>query len=395
MINKNMESDNWGQLLSDFGIEDKAKAQENNIKPEEPQATEPKETIECSAGRSGVPSRPACSDSFGAGLIDSKSDTEESQKSKEKKSIFSRFAKIPFFGTPPEVSLDSVIEGTKSPSLGGKAFTDNKLEKMPLSQERTDRQKKNTAGDSDTWSAVASQIDVLASGGGETKRKPEERVSKRPISSMFDDPIPESDEIRALKDLMGDQPRREETRRDDFLTEESDSRKRGRGRRQSQPEEKEVRGRGSQYRPPVEVDDLPETDFEPIDEEIPNTRGRGQRGSRHITGSGRSGPRARGRIQDNMPQEEWSEVDAALQNAALQEDRNGPAQRGGRRQRQDKRRRPDWTDQSAIDREPSDEEDNSVVMIHRNIPSWDEATGDIVSGNIARHKGGHSSKGRR
>jgi len=366
MTRKNTENDSWGQLLTDFGIEDKT--------PEEPI-----ESVEVSDSEAEV--------------------ADESSESKEKKSIFSRFPKINFFGAPPEASLDSVIEGVKSPSLGGRTFTDNKLEKMPLSQERADRPEKKVAADPDAFSAVASQIDALASREDAPTRSGE-RSAKRQVSSMFDDPIPESEEFRALKGIMGEPPppsREEpaygETRRDPFVEEETDTWQRGRGRGRPKPqprEDREVRGRGARYRPPVEVDDLPETTFEPIDDEMPRARGRGRRGSRY---AGDDNYRDREPIQDDLPQEEWSEVDAALQG------RSEPAQRGGRRQRYDSRRGPERrerTERPAFDRdrEPSDMEESGIVSAHGNVPSWDEAIGDIITANIARHKS-FSGKGRR
>jgi len=362
MSRKNTESDSWGQLLSDFGIEDKA----------------PEESVEP------------------VGVNDSEAEVaDESSESKEKKSIFSRFPKINFFGAPPEASLDSVIEDVKSPSLGGKTFTDNKLEKMPLSQERTDRQEKNVAAGPDALSAVASQIDVLASREDAPARSGE-RAAKRHISSMFDDPVPESEEFRTLKDIMGEppppnreEPVRGETRRDAFVEDEADTWQhgRGRGRPKSQPrEDNEARGRGARYRPPVEVDDLSEADFEPIEDDTPKTRGRGRRGSRYAENNYRD----REPIQDDLPQEEWSEVDAALQG------RSEPAQRGGRRQRYDKRQRPERTERPAFDRdrEPSDIGESGIVATHGNVPSWDEAIGDIIAANIAKHKN-YAGRGRR
>jgi hypothetical protein len=366
MKNKNTEGDSWGQLLSDFGIEDQR--QEEPALSEEPKAVEP--------------------DDFGAGLTDSKAETAtESPKPKEKKSILSRFPKINFFGTPPDVSLDSVIEGTKSPSLGGKTFTDNKLEKMPVSQERTDRRKKGfqekeAIKEPSAWSTVASQIDVLASGQDE-KSKPGERPARRAVVSMFDEPVPESEEFRAAKNLMEEQPRRDESHREAFFEEEASSRQRGRGRRSPEPEERETRGRGSRYKPPVEVDDLPEPDFEPVDDEPPRTRGRGRRGSRYDNGGYRE--REPIQIQDEVQQEEWSEVDVALQEG-----------RGGRQQRNDKRRRPERPERTARpvrDRESvSDDNDSGTVAFLGDVPSWDEAIGDIISGNISRHKSHSSSE---
>jgi len=386
MTKKNTEGDNWGQLLSEFGIEDTV--QEETTEPEQLEVEEPAKAVaqpEVSVKLNG-------SHDFGAGLVDSEEATDHASNPREKKSIFSRFPKINFFGAPPEVSLDSVIEGVKSPSLGGKAFTDNKLEKMPLSQEWADRQEKNVAaGSRGALSAVASQIDTLASDRNRSKSKEvntEERPAKRHASSMFDDPIPESDEFRALKNIMGEPSRRDETHRDAFLEDKPDTWKRERGRSgpKSPAKENEGRGRGSRYRPPIEQDDLPSTDFEPVDDEMPRTRGR--RGSRYSGESYRNVEQ----IQDDVPQEEWSEVDAALQAS-----HGEPVQRGGRRPRHDKRRRPERTESSAFSREPSDiEEGSGVVAVHGNIPSWDEAVGDIISSNITKHKShSHAGRGRR
>ena len=339
-MTNNTENDNWGQLLSDFGIEDKT--------PEKPAMLA--EAVESPDGETEI--------------------TDDSSKPRDKKSIFSRFPKISFFGAPPEVSLDSV-------SLGGKTFTDNKLEKMPLSQEWTDRQEKEAA-DSDVLSTVASQIDSLASG---------ERSTKRQVSSMFDDPVPESEELRVLKGMMGPPPRREETRRDAFSEEKNNPWQRGRGDQKPQPKEREVRGRGSRYKPPVEIDDLPESDFEPVDDEIPRMPRRGQRGSRHAGESYRD----REPIHEDVPQEEWSEVDAALQGKNESARRGG----GGRRPRYEKRRGPDRMERPAHDREPLDIEESGIVAIHGDVPSWDEAVGDIITGNIARHKSYSGGRGRR
>ena len=363
MMKRNTENDNWGQLLSDFGIEDK--------KPEE--TVEPVASVE---------------------PLDSEVEVSTTSAAPpEKKSIFSRFPKINFFGVPPDVSLDSVIEEVKSPSLGGKAFTDNKLEKVPLSQEWANRREKGVAADSDALSAVASQIDALAS-GRDARTKPEgieERPAKRRVSSMFDDPIPESEEERALKDIMGTPPRRDEPRRNTFHENETDSWQRGRGRQKPQTQENEVRsGRGSKYRPPVEENDLPESDFEPIEDDIPKTRERGRRGSRYAGNDYRE--REREPIRDDVPQEEWSEVDAALQAG-----RGEPTQRGGNRhQRYDKRRGTERAERErpAFDKEPSGIADSAIAAVHGNVPSWDEAVGDIIVTNIAKHKS-YSGKGRR
>ena len=384
MTNMNTGGDSWGQLLSDFGIEDK---EQYAASLKETKTTEPMKTRERIA--SSTAPEPTGAGDFGAGLGISPPETAEESSPKEKKSLFSRFPKINFFGAPPHVSLDSVMEGAKSPSLGGKAFTDNKLEKMPLSHERTDRQTKQVPHH-EPLSAVASQIDSLASG---RDSQAENRPSQRIVSSIFDDPVPESEEARALKDLMGGQSVREESRRAPFLEEEPNSRRSGRGRRHPSPEDGEVRGRGARYKPEAAEDDLPSTDFETVDDRpVDHRRGRGRRGAKNDD----RGYRDRERVQEDIPQEEWSEVDAALQ-----ADQSESRHRGGRYQRSDTRRRPERlerperSERHVVDREPLDEDESGVVMVHGSIPSWDEAIGDIVAGNIARHKSNHSSRGRR
>ncbi|MCL2005704.1 MAG: hypothetical protein FWG73_06015 [Planctomycetaceae bacterium] len=476
MTNKNTDGDNWGQLLSDFGIKDENK--NNPLQDHHTQDAAPQN--DSTAGKEptfeNAKSLPESnhSDAFGAGLLDSTENhrssdrngtpAESADKPREKKSIFSRFPKINFFGAAPEVSLDSVIEGVRSPSLGGKTFTDNKLEQMPVSQELTDRQRKerqttrqdegsakrSDAPEQGVWSDVASQIGAIASGGDSGKRteQGEGRPAKRVVSSMFDDPIPESEEVRALKNLIGDQPRRDvESRgpkprdtahrdgipRDAFLEEEGESefRSRGRGRRKPlhekrQTEERlpnehgtrervdrahgdtEMRGRGSRYRSTPVVNDLPESDFEMMDDDTsaPRGRGRGRRGARYdgdvYSNKEYAGNdyRKRERVPEELPpQEEWSEVDAALQSS-----RGGPPprgasrgpSRGGRHQHSDRPRRSEREEVSAIDQDAMDGAEVSVRAFHGDVPSWDDAIGGIISGNIARHRAQpNSGRGRR
>ena len=390
MTNKNTEEDRWGQLLSDFGIEDQTAERPDQVASDCPPRTSVSGPDEFGSGTPPTVSSEERTKSDRLEETDSKTEVpKESPGTKEKKTILSRFPKInSFFGVPPQVSLDSVMEGAKSPSLGGKTFTDNKLEKMPFSQ---DRQEKNIAKRSDAWSEVASQIDVLAS-GSETKTRSEERPAKRHVSSMFDDPIPESEEARALKNLMEEQSHSDKKRRAAFLEEEKDSPRRGRGQRQYPAEEvggrgeMEGRGRGSRSRLPVEEDDLPETDFESVKGDRPVPRERGRRSSRYAE----KVPRDLGHVREDLPQEEWSEIDAALQ-AKDEQTRRGHRSSRHERDRHDKRRKPEWTEMPVAEREDSDVEDSGIVSVHGNVPSWDEAIEGILSGNIARHGSSGSS----
>jgi hypothetical protein len=60
----------------------------------------------------------------------------------EKKSFFDRFPKINMFGSSAKESL-AAVENVKSPSLSGKSFTSNRLERLPVSRERVSRLEKN------------------------------------------------------------------------------------------------------------------------------------------------------------------------------------------------------------------------------------------------------------
>jgi len=199
---------------------------------------------------------------------------------------------------------------------------------------------------------------------------------------------------------MEERQGRRETRKESFHEEGTDTRQRdaqqrGRGRQNLQLEQKNVRGRDPRYRKSNDEDVLPVSDFEPMDDAMPSTRERGRRGSRYSEDSYRD----RERMQsDDLPQEEWSEVDVALQ-----------AGQGGRRQRSEsrrsddqyngRRRRPERIEEPVRDRASSDMDSGSFVAVHGNIPSWEEAVSDIIIGNIARHKShsgvGHSGGGRR
>lgn len=142
-------------------------------------------------------------DSFGEGLPEEVTDEvpPSTKKHDGKKRFFERFPKINLLGTIAKESLEAVVEGVKSPSLSGKTFTSNKLEKIPVvsdyaaqseaAQEKTVQDEK-TADHFDTenvfsdieespeeiicteehtqaivnildpWSKIASQVGVLA-----------------------------------------------------------------------------------------------------------------------------------------------------------------------------------------------------------------------------------------
>ena len=564
MIRKNTEGDNWGQLLSEFGIEhvpqgevqprgalDNHSALDNHGAPDHASAPDHvRQDDERRPGNSSsqdrtrqesLHSRSASglaemddSSGFGLGLLDSPSDTrptastsedssDPDDRPKEKKSIFSRFPKINFFGASPQVLLDSDLDQPKS-------FTDNKLETMPISQELPHRQRKERQDaqrhtDSrripadeqqpDAWSAVASQIGVIARRDEVTDadvgpspersndrqsdtrqsdtRQSEKRGSRRVISSMFDDPIPESDEVRTLKNMMGTPPetagrdavpsrsghsRGRDIPRDAFHDSESEPREfdsRGRGRRMTRAEyhseddtnertgaeERAGRGRGARYRPSIDSKQSPggrvdgrvdrnidvgivESDFVGADFEMieergdrpTGPRGRGRRGGQYDRTDYQEQRYSQNREQREEHQEEWSEVDVALQAGS-----GGHPVRTGRRQydkphqnksRYDRSRGTERIDRDSVEerilserpigsrslnsrddnrdngnldngnrdmggRDADDDMTPSVVAFHGDVPSWDDAVGGIISGNMTKHRTtpGHSGRGRR
>ncbi len=254
-------NDNWALLLGDLGIDeplaerqaDTRKELEETVaaKPEMPgTATEVvKKVRETSATETPF-------DSFGAGLLDDvpvqnkdKSDSGQSAKREEpveavsgeensskgeksqagKKRFFDRFPKMNLFGSAPKESLESVVEAAKSPSLSGKSFTSNKLEKVPVATERSSRKKNEDraakpAPDAEVpkqdelnpWASIASQVGVLSTpespNRAETKpsrkdgiqddRPQHRRRGRRQLPSMFDEAGTESEESANLKELM-------------------------------------------------------------------------------------------------------------------------------------------------------------------------------------------------
>ncbi len=281
-------ADNWASLLSDLGIEEPVSPFEQHESPREnppvhsesPISTEKEtenekvktEITEGQADQTAVAPAPMLAASaanqtmdapegFGAGLFEgiqttATSDTvseavsdeqsgiakSDSVKS-EKRSFLARFPKINFFSSSTKETLDAVVENVKSPSLGGKSFTSNTLEKMPQTADRSSRKTplppRSEAVSNETvpsepisadpWSQIASQVGALSSGSPASKsrsakqtaaRQPETESSTLPVSSshsspdsqrgrgrkrppsMFDEIIPESEESRTLKNLI-------------------------------------------------------------------------------------------------------------------------------------------------------------------------------------------------
>ncbi|MDR0703698.1 MAG: hypothetical protein LBF88_01790 [Planctomycetaceae bacterium] len=232
-------------------------------------------------------------DAFGKGLLENVAEEvpPPAKKTDGKKRFFERFPKINLFGTVAKESLEAVVESVKSPSLSGKTFTSNKLEKISTvsdyasrneteQKERTPVQNEKTSDRFDTekvfsdvegspekiicteehtqaivdildpWSKVASQIgaltvspsllnqeesedlylsdwlEVAEIADDETEKTIEQteknteqsvrasrdfnkrgkyhdkRQSRKSLPSMFDEPMPESEESAALKNLM-------------------------------------------------------------------------------------------------------------------------------------------------------------------------------------------------
>jgi hypothetical protein len=397
------QKDNWSQLLDDFGIDAPV---ENQVVHQEqvevPAPVKPVAEVVSSPVRPAAPSRTG----FGSGVIEDvpspkvtpvreeepqrqKPQRQEQQEPQKKKSFFGRFPKINLFGgAAAKEPLDAGAENVKVSSVSGKSFTSNKLEKVPTSRKPRQEEPeppKPTAmatAESDPWSVLASQVDTLA------EEKPQEkhqrgqqreqqreyghhssrrnnrndrvdyRQSRQPVS-IFDEPIPESEESLALKKLIGEQPKVVvedivEERRISYIDDEvSLPAKRGRGRGR---DEKPQRRRGSSYDAPEPVaEDLREESREP------------QRGRR----------------------------DSRFANAepAYSEDRSERGSRPRRESRFEHKSKP--VPRIAENAYEQDTMQDTEELLHRNIPSWDDAVGFLIENNIARHANSPGNSQRR
>ncbi|GHT17710.1 hypothetical protein FACS1894189_4130 [Planctomycetales bacterium] len=393
------QKDNWSQLLDDFGIDAPVEKQEKQ--QEQVEVPAPVKPVASSVAAVPLHVAAPVSTGFGVGLIketpapktapakeDRPQRQESQQEPQKKKSFFGRFPKINLFGTSAKEPLDAVVENVKSPSLSGKSFTSNKLEKAPTSrkprQEDPEPPKpaaKATAG-SDPWSVLASQVDTLAE--EKTQEKPqrgqqrgqqreqqreyEPRPSRRnnwkdrndsrqprKSASIFDEPIPESEESLALKKLIGEQPKVVveeivEERRISYIDDEvSLPPKRGRGRGR---DEKPQRGRGISYETPEPVAETPREPREASRE--PREPHRGRRDHR------------------------FAEAEPAYT-----EDRTERSARPGRGSRFENKPKP--VQRVGEDMYEEDTMQDAEELLHRNIPSWDDAVGFLIENNIARH----------
>ncbi|GHT10425.1 hypothetical protein FACS1894170_02500 [Planctomycetales bacterium] len=273
-------SDNWSNLLNDFGIEDAAK-QDN---------AEQAVSVDAHTGTTGVETVAEITNSA---TVTTTSSVEEvvPPKSKERKSIFSRFPKINIFGLPPKDQIDAITNAGKSPSLAGKSFTGGTIEKTqgivrrqetenrrpeagdrkPEEQATSGRGRgkrheadlpatRSTQQQDSALPSIVSQLDTIASG-----EKPGRGRHRQPPVSLFEEPAPESDEYKALKNIFDDP------------AEKSRNPRRGEGRREYQQED-----RYSKRQPIVVVDDVTlEDEWQEVDDEpvVVEERPRNRRGS--------------------------------------------------------------------------------------------------------------------
>ncbi|MDR0521022.1 MAG: hypothetical protein LBH00_04105 [Planctomycetaceae bacterium] len=377
MSNPNAE-DNWSQLLSDFGIQENPSDTKSETKPVKETAPDKRRKARAEETRQTVPSEEA--------VPVPQETAGEDSGTKEKRSFFSRFPKISFFGVPPQPSSDSVAEGSPPNS-----FTGSKLEKMPVdlphkekSEGKGGKYAAQKGKKADPYAVVAAQIDTLADA---------EYPSRRSVPSMFDEPTPEPEEMRNLKNLIGEQPD-EDDRADSGVDEEfRQNRGHRRGRGQGYLEGSAPRGRGSRY-PSADSraadscgeETVENYEFEPVladDDDFPDSRPpRSRRGTRY-SGNRREEPLPMP-AENDLPQEEWSEVDEALQASHA---------RSSRRPRYERPARPPRTE-SAVAEDAAENEDTSGEIVHRNIPSWEEAVDELIAGNITRHKSHRHQPGR-
>jgi hypothetical protein len=143
IMRKKVYSENhWSELVSQLGI-DNSNAPVSEEIPEEISETSVQDQSQPLTELTGVGNSSDIDketafysepDSFGKGLLEDVAEEvpPPTKKHDPKKRFFERFPKINLFGTTAKESLEAVVEGVKSPSLSGKTFTSNKLEKIPV-----------------------------------------------------------------------------------------------------------------------------------------------------------------------------------------------------------------------------------------------------------------------
>jgi hypothetical protein len=210
--NQTESADNWSSILSDLGIENPSERPAETVQ-EEPVAAAFTVSETITEVRTVVVVEPEISTEKGTKEVPA----ETAKPAEPKKRFLDRFPKIDLFGPPKGrkgKSLEAVAESVRSPSLSGKSFTSNTIEKVPVSPERISKRNKEEAekkaGNSeetkpltaplsidvnDPWTDVASQVEKL----GEEKRKPKTRdISPAlPVTAAA-----ELDEAAALSQLM-------------------------------------------------------------------------------------------------------------------------------------------------------------------------------------------------
>jgi hypothetical protein len=151
-MRKKVYSENhWSDLASQLGIDnsntpdsqtttDVEIAEEISVQDQSPPLTDRNQSSDMIKETAFYPEP----DSFGKGLMENQDAVAEevpppTKKLDGKKRFFERFPKINLLGTVVKESLEAVVEGVKSPSLSGKMFTSNRLEKIPTVSDYTAR----------------------------------------------------------------------------------------------------------------------------------------------------------------------------------------------------------------------------------------------------------------
>ncbi|MDR2755106.1 MAG: hypothetical protein LBC20_05315 [Planctomycetaceae bacterium] len=424
---------------------------------------------------------------------------KQETKQETKKRFFERFPKINLFGTSPKEPLESVIEGAKSPSLIGKSFTSNKLEKVPVFSDRTTQQEKeitlvNTenvfpniekspekticteehtqaiVNILDPWSKIASQVGALSvsqsqsntdssdSAGqlpdssatveidknteqfGNSNRDisrdanhdanrdsnrdfnkrarfaHDKKRSFRELPSMFDEPTPESEESTVLKNLMEtehydtDAEKRlrfifsEEEKEDLALFGEVGAREQNDNYSEKQREEYYDHSDDYSETFSWSLDIEKEQSFTPNDgysekaesEEKPRelVRERGRRGARfeqreekperYVTKSDNEGNRSETTSYLESNEMAWDiEEEPKFTEHSYNKQRKGRNTEKNSSTRNYRSLSEETTD--VFETKAISSEENDLVQLHKNIPSWDEAIYHLIESNIARH----------
>lgn len=474
MKKNDKQKDSWSSLLNDLGLEQTQDGPADEQVTEQAEVVETvtvKQTEKRATKTETVKTPPAAEahDGFGAGLLDepryeSPDESDEpseptvessdegpdggqAEMGRGKKSFFDRFPKMNLFGAPPKESLKSVVEGTKKSPIGGKTFTSNTLEKVPHTKGRGSRKKEEPveekvlenadsaapdAGKDDAganpWSTIAAQVGVIS-----THKEPEaepkavdaknfdrkkdgrdRKRGRRTTPSLFDEPVPEAEESKTLKNLMeSDAPQErlhdhEAEKRLSSMFGEPARENREEKEEQTPPAGRSERQRGGRRveRTPVTPPTTPPVESETDDDPFEHFRGRkepakrspaasseeprGRRGSKYAERDAkkpvsREQPREQSREQPREPRNKRNSESAHEEPAWIsdREPQTTPSRRRGRRPESAGADVP-VSPRDVVRREPAPTEP-PAVPVQKSMPSWDDAIGAIIDANIARH----------